>query len=156
VPDVVTLAKGLGGGFPIGAVVAYGEHAATLLGRGQHGTTFGGNPVAAAAGLAVIGVIERDGLLAHAVEIGAQLQAGIAALHHPLVAGTRGAGLLLGVELTQPVAAAVAARALDAGFIVNPVRPSTLRLVPPLILTREQAADFVAFLASVPEPGVAP
>ncbi|WP_407342482.1 acetylornithine transaminase [Pengzhenrongella phosphoraccumulans] len=151
VPDVVTLAKGLGGGFPIGAAIAYGEHAATLLGRGQHGTTFGGNPVAAAAGLATIGVIERDGLLAHATEIGALLQQGIAALHQPLVTGTRGNGLLLAVELAAPVAPQVAALALDAGFIVNAVRPTTLRLVPPLILTREQAADFVAFLGAVPD-----
>jgi len=149
-PDVVTLAKGLGGGFPIGAVIAYGERTASLLGRGQHGSTFGGNPVAAAAGLATIGVIERDGLLAHATEIGGLLRAGIAATGHPLVSGVRGDGLLLAVELNEPVAAVLAARALDAGFIVNAVRPTTLRLVPPLILTREQAADFVAFLAAVP------
>ncbi|RYV49455.1 acetylornithine transaminase [Pengzhenrongella frigida] len=151
VPDVVTLAKGLGGGFPIGAAIAYGERAATLLGRGQHGTTFGGNPVASAAGLATIGVLERDGLLANATAIGAFLQAEIAALHHPLIVGTRGTGLLLAVELAGPVAPAVAARALAAGIIVNPVQPSTLRLVPPLILTREQAAEFVAFLADLPD-----
>jgi len=150
-PDVVTLAKGLGGGFPMGALVAYGEQAAGLLGRGQHGSTFGGNPVAAAAALTTIGVIERDGLLAHATEIGGQLKAQIAATDHPLVSGVRGLGLLLAIELNEPVAAALAARALDAGFIVNPVRPTTLRLAPPLILTREQAADFVAFLADVPD-----
>ena len=150
VPDVVTVAKGLGGGFPIGAVIAYGGRAAGLLGRGQHGTTFGGNPVAAAAALATIGVIERDGLLAHATEIGALLETGIAATDHPLVSGTRGQGLLLAVQLTAPVAGAIAARALDAGFIVNAVRPAVLRLVPPLILARDQVADFVAFLADVP------
>ena len=154
VPDVVTLAKGLGGGFPMGAAIAYGERAATLLGRGQHGTTFGGNPVAAAAGLATIGIVERDGLLAHATELGAFLQSAIAALHQPLVTGTRGSGLLRAVELAAPVAPAVAALALEAGFIVNAVRPTTLRLVPPLILTREQAADFVAFLAAVPDLAV--
>ena len=156
VPDVVTLAKGLGGGFPIGAVVAHGERAATLLGRGEHGTTFGGNPVAAAAALTTIAVIERDGLLAHATEIGGLLRAGITALAHPLVSGVRGAGLLLAVELTEPVAAAVVARALDAGFILNAVRPTTLRLAPPLILTRAQAADFVAFLAGVPRSTLSP
>ena len=153
VPDVVTLAKGLGGGFPIGAVIAYGERAAGLLGRGQHGTTFGGNPVAAAAALATIGVIERDGLLAHAHEIGVLLKDGIEGLNHPLVSGVRGEGLLLAVQLTAPVAGALTARALEAGFIVNAVRPAVLRLVPPLILARDQVADFVAFLADVPASG---
>lgn len=149
-PDVVTLAKGLGGGFPMGAIVAYGEHAATLLGRGQHGTTFGGNPVAAAAGLTTIGVIERDGLLAHARELGGQWTAHISALGHPLIAGVRGEGLLIAIELTAPVAAQVATRALEAGFIVNPCTPTTLRLAPPLILTAEQAGQFTAFLAGLP------
>jgi acetylornithine/N-succinyldiaminopimelate aminotransferase len=148
VPDVVTLAKGLGGGFPVGAVVAYGERAATLLGRGQHGTTFGGNPVAAAAALATIGVIERDGLLRHVVDVGGRLRAGIAAADHPLVTGVRGEGLLIAITLGEPVAAALAARALGAGFIVNPVAPDAIRLAPPLILTSDQAADFVAFLAA--------
>jgi acetylornithine/N-succinyldiaminopimelate aminotransferase len=147
-PDVVTLAKGLGGGFPVGAVVAYGERAATLLGRGQHGTTFGGNPVAAAAALATIGVIERDGLLAHVTEVGRRLREGIAAAGHPLVAEVRGEGLLVAVELRAPESAALAARALAAGFIVNPVTPSALRLAPPLILSADQADDVVAFLAA--------
>jgi acetylornithine/N-succinyldiaminopimelate aminotransferase len=151
-PDVVTLAKGLGGGFPVGAAVAFGERAATLLGRGQHGTTFGGNPVAAAAALATIGVIERDGLLAHVTDLGAWWRAQIEALGHPLVAEVRAEGLLIGIGLTQPVAAQVAADALAAGFIVNPCTPSTLRLAPPYVLTREQAASFTQFLASVPAP----
>ena len=147
-PDVVTLAKGLGGGFPIGAVIAFGERAATLLGRGQHGTTFGGNPVAAAAALATIGVIERDGLLAHVRELGAYLRAGVAATGHPLVREVRGDGLLIAIELTQPAAADLAARALDAGFIINACTPTTLRLAPPLVLTRDQAADFVQHVAT--------
>lgn len=150
VPDVVTLAKGLGGGFPIGAVVAYGHGAAALLGRGQHGTTFGGNPVAAAAALATIGVVERDGLLASVRAVGDHLRTRLAEAGHPLVVGTRGEGLLVGIELAAPVAAVVAARALDAGFIVNPVTPTALRLAPPLILTREQADEFLAFLAALP------
>ncbi len=150
VPDVVTLAKGLGGGFPIGAVVAYGDRAATLLGRGQHGTTFGGNPVAAAAALATIGVIERDGLLAHVREVGSYLREQVGSLGHPLVTAARGEGLLVAIELSAPVAPVVAARALDAGFIVNPVTPTALRLAPPLILTRDQVDDFVAFLAALP------
>lgn len=149
-PDAVTLAKGLGGGFPVGAVVAYGERAATLLGRGQHGTTFGGNPVAAAAALATIGVVERDGLLAHVTDLGAWWRTAIAGLAHPLVAEVRGEGLLIAVQLTAPVAADVAARALGAGFIVNPCTPSTVRLAPPYVLTREQATTFTEFLAALP------
>lgn len=150
VPDVVTVAKGLGGGFPVGALIAFGEHAAACLGRGQHGTTFGGNPVAAAAALATIGVIERDGLLAHVRELGEWWRAALASTGNPLVGTVRGEGLLIAVELTAPVAAVVAARALEAGFIVNPCTPTTLRLAPPYVLTREQAGTFVDFLAGVP------
>lgn len=150
VPDAVTVAKGLGGGFPVGALVAYGERVATLLGRGQHGTTFGGNPVAAAAGLATIGVIERDGLLGHVARLGAAWRERIAGLAHPLVAGVRGEGLLMAVELTAPVAAAVQARALDAGFVVNAPTPTALRLAPPFVLTDEQAGTFTDFLAALP------
>ncbi|VTR78479.1 acetylornithine transaminase [Cellulomonas hominis] len=149
-PDAVTLAKGLGGGFPVGAVVAYGERAATLLGRGQHGTTFGGNPVASAAALATIGVVERDGLLAHVTDLGAWWRSEIAGLGHPLVAEVRGEGLLIGIQLTDAVAAEVAARALAAGFIVNACTPSTIRLAPPYVLTREQAATFTQLLADLP------
>ncbi|WP_263732644.1 acetylornithine transaminase [Cellulomonas sp. SG140] len=150
VPDVVTVAKGLGGGFPVGALIAFGEHAAACLGRGQHGTTFGGNPVAAAAALATMGVVERDGLLAHVRELGEWWRAALASTGNPLVRAVRGEGLLIAVELTAPVAGAVAARALEAGFIVNPCTPTTLRLAPPYVLTREQAGTFVDFLAGVP------
>ena len=150
VPDVVTLAKGLGGGFPMGAAIAFGPHCATLLGRGQHGTTFGGNPVAAAAALTTIGVIERDGLLAQVAAVGEHLRSAVLALEHPLVASVRGTGLLVAIELTADVAPAVATSALAAGFIVNAVSPTALRLAPPLILTREQADDFVAFLDTLP------
>lgn len=149
-PDVVTVAKGLGGGFPVGALIAFGEHAAACLGRGQHGTTFGGNPVAAAAALATMGVIERDGLLAHVRELGEWWRAALASTGNPLVGTVRGEGLLIAVELTAPVAAVVAARALEAGFIVNPCTPTTLRLAPPYVLTREQAGTFVDFLAGMP------
>ena len=145
-PDVVTVAKGLGGGIPIGAVVAFGEGPATLLGPGQHGTTFGGNPVAAAAGLATLHVVHRDGLLANAVTVGRALRDGVTGLGHPLVAGVRGEGLLLAVQLTRPVAARAAAALLDVGFVVNAVTPDALRLAPPLILTAEQAATFVEAL----------
>jgi len=155
VPDAVTVAKGLGGGFPVGALLAYGDTAATLLGRGQHGTTFGGNPVASAAALATIGVIERDGLLAHVAALGARLRERIAALDTPLIEGARGEGLLIGVALSAPVAPALASRALAAGFIVNPVNPTTIRLAPPFVLTDEQAGTFVDFLAELDPAEVA-
>lgn len=149
VPDVVTVAKGLGGGFPVGAAIAFGERAATLLGRGQHGTTFGGNPVAAAAGLATLGVIERDGLLENVRRVGDVLRTEIEAAGNPLVAGVRGRGLLLAVQLTRPVAADVATAALEAGFVVNAVAPDAIRLAPPLILTADQARDVARFFAAV-------
>jgi acetylornithine aminotransferase len=149
VPDVVTLAKGLGGGLPVGAVVALGDRAARLLGPGQHGTTFGGNPVSTAAALATIHVIERDDLLSNVREVGAQLRAGVLATQHPLLAGVQGEGLLLGIRLVRPLAAPAARAALDAGFIVNAVNPGTLRLAPPLLLTGDQAATFVAALPAV-------
>jgi acetylornithine aminotransferase len=149
VPDVMTLAKGLGGGLPVGAVVAYGERAAHLLGRGQHGTTFGGNPVSAAAALATLHVIERDDLVGNVHEVGATLRGGVQGCGHPLVADVRGEGLLLGIALARPVAPEAAVAALDAGFIVNAVNPSTLRLAPPLVLTGDQARSFVAALPGV-------
>lgn len=149
-PDVVTVAKGLGGGFPVGAVIAYGERAATLLNPGQHGTTFGGNPVAAAAALATIAVIERDDLLENVRAVGALLRDGIAACDNPLVGDVRGAGLLLAVQLTRPVAPQVVAHALDQGFIVNAVAPDAIRLAPPLILTPEQARGVVQMFAALP------
>lgn len=149
VPDVVTLAKGLGAGFPVGAVIAYGERAGALLGVGQHGTTFGGNPVASAAALATIHVIERDGILAHVRDLGAWWRDALAAVRHPLLAGARGEGLLLALQLTAPVAPAVAAAALRAGFIVNAVAPDAIRLAPPLVLTRDQAASFTDALPGI-------
>lgn len=143
--DIVTFAKGLGNGFPVGACVATGA-AASLLGPGSHGTTFGGNPVAAAAGLAVLGIIERDGLLARAVEAGDRLAAGILALGHPQVVGVRGRGLLRGVLLADPVAPAVAEAALEAGFVINAPRPHVLRLAPPLVISDTDLDSFVAVL----------
>jgi acetylornithine/N-succinyldiaminopimelate aminotransferase len=148
VPDVIPVAKGLGGGLPIGALIAVGP-AAQLLGPGSHGTTYGGNPIACAAGLAVLYAIERDGLLANVEKVGAVLRDGILATGHPLIAGVRGAGLLLGVELTAEVAPQLADAALAAGFIVNAVRPDTLRLAPPLILTEAQAEEFCQALPAI-------
>jgi acetylornithine/N-succinyldiaminopimelate aminotransferase len=149
VPDVVTTAKGLGGGIPIGAVIGLGERAAGLLGLGQHGTTFGGNPVAAAAALATLHVIERDGLLENARTVGQRLRNGVLAIGSPLVTGVEGEGLLLGIRLAEPVAAAVTTAALDAGFVVNAVAPDVVRLAPPLILTADQADTFLAALPAV-------
>jgi acetylornithine/N-succinyldiaminopimelate aminotransferase len=148
-PDVVTLAKGLGGGFPVGAAIALDERSGTLLGAGQHGTTFGGNPVAAAAGLATLGVLERDGVLEHVRTVGARLADALATAG-PLVREVRSAGFLVAVELVRPAAAEVADLALAAGFIVNPVTSSALRLAPPLITTWEQLGTFVDFLAGLP------
>ncbi|MFF2044874.1 acetylornithine transaminase [Kitasatospora sp. NPDC058170] len=145
-PDVVTLAKALGGGLPIGAVLAFGD-AAELLTPGQHGTTFGGNPVVAAAALAVLDTIESEGLLEHVRKTGERLRHGIEAIGDPLVSHVRGAGLLLGIVLTEPVSARIQAAAQQAGFLVNAAVPDAVRLAPPLVLT-EQEAD--AFLAALP------
>ena len=149
--DVVTLAKGLGGGLPVGAVVGLGEGPGALLGAGQHGTTFGGNPVCAAAALAVLHVVERDGLVGRAASLGARWAADLAAVDDPtgLLAGVRGEGLLLALRLARPEAPAVAAAALDAGFVVNAVAPDAVRLAPPLVLTDEQADSFTAALPGV-------
>ena len=144
-PDLVTLAKGLGSGFPIGVCIGIGQ-AGDLLQPGNHGTTFGGNPVAAIAGLAVLNVIERDGLLAHVREMGERLSSGIAGLGHSMVHGVRGMGLLRGIVLHRAEAAAVADRALNAGWIINAPRPNVLRIAPPLIVSGEQIDGFVKAL----------
>ncbi|GAA4552786.1 acetylornithine transaminase [Amycolatopsis samaneae] len=148
VPDVITLAKGLGGGLPLGAVIGVGA-AGDLLKPGQHGTTFGGNPVCCAAGLAVLRTLAENELLDHVAALGKDIAAGVEALHHPLVAGVRGSGLLLGIALNKPVAAAAQKSAQDAGYLVNAVAPDTVRLAPPLVLTDEQAEGFVAALPAV-------
>nr|WP_281285746.1 acetylornithine transaminase [Aeromicrobium flavum] len=145
-PDLVTLAKGLGGGIPIGALVALGE-AATLLGPGNHGTTFGGNPVATAAGLAVISTIEKDDLLTATRSRGDQLAAGLGA--NARVESVTGRGLLRGIVLSEPRSADVQRAALDAGLIVNAPTPDRLRLAPPLVLTEDEAADAVRTLSAV-------
>jgi acetylornithine aminotransferase len=129
-PDVVTLAKGLGGGLPIGACIGLGA-AGGLLGPGNHGTTFGGNPVACAAALAVLDVIEDEGLLARATALGESLREAVTGEH---VTGVTGAGLMLGVQLDGDYAAEVVTAGQQAGFILNATGPSRLRLVPPLVL----------------------
>ncbi|MEP6696370.1 MAG: acetylornithine transaminase [Pseudonocardiales bacterium] len=144
-PDVVTLAKALGGGLPIGACVAYGPVAAALR-RGDHGSTFGGNPVACAAALAVLDTVAGEGLLERATVLGDRLVAGIGALDHPLLAGTRGVGLWQAVVLTAPVAPAVEAALRQAGFLVNAVAPDALRLAPPLVVDEADLRTFVRAL----------
>ncbi|MCP9956055.1 acetylornithine transaminase [Actinomadura madurae] len=147
-PDVLTLAKGLGGGLPIGACVAFGPNG-DLFAKGDHGSTFGGNPVAAAAALAVLTTIEKDGLLAHAAAVGETLAAELDAIGHPLLAGVRGRGLWRAAVLTGPHAPAVEAAARDAGFLVNALQPDAVRLAPPLILTAEQARSFAGAFPAI-------
>jgi acetylornithine aminotransferase len=147
-PDVMTLAKGLGGGLPLGACLAF-DDAAQLLAPGQHGSTFGGNPVSCAAALAVLDTIEKEGLCERADELGQRLQRGIGALGHPLVDEVRGAGLMLGITLTAPVAAAVETAARGRGFLVNTVAPHVVRLLPPLVLTDTQVDTFLTVLPDV-------
>jgi acetylornithine aminotransferase len=144
-PDVITLAKGLGGGLPLGACLAFGA-AADLLGPGSHGSTFGGNPVSCAAALAVLHTIETEDLLDHVKLVGERLRRGIEALGHPGIAGVRGAGLLLGIVLTEPISKSTVDNLREAGFLTNNVQPDAIRLAPPLILTTEQADAFVAAL----------
>lgn len=145
-PDVVTLAKGLGGGLPIGATVAFGP-AADLLKPGQHGTTFGGNPIACAAGLAVLDTLAADGALDRVKRLGERIRDGVEGLGHPLVSHVRGSGLLLGIVLTEPLAPQAQQAAQDAGLLVNAPAPDVVRLMPPLII---DDADVDAFLRALP------
>ncbi len=148
-PDVMPLAKGLGSGVPVGAVVA-GPKAAHIFGPGNHGTTFGGNPLAMRAGVETIRIMEEDGLLANAATVGAHLKAGLAAaLHAELASGAvkeiRGQGLMLGIDLAKPCGALVQ-RAVDAGLLISVTAESVVRLVPPLILSADEADEIVAKL----------
>ncbi|MDQ1305734.1 MAG: acetylornithine/N-succinyldiaminopimelate aminotransferase [Actinomycetota bacterium] len=144
-PDIVTLAKGLGGGLPVGATIAFGD-AAGLLGPGSHGSTFGGNPVSCAAALAVLDTIESDCLLARATQLGDRLQRELATL--PGVDSVRGRGLLLGVVLTPGLpAAAVEVAARQQGLLVNAVAREVIRLAPPLVLTDDEADRAIQGLA---------
>ncbi|KUO11395.1 acetylornithine transaminase [Streptomyces sp. DSM 15324] len=147
-PDVVTLAKGLGGGLPLGATVAFGR-AAELLRPGHHGTTFGGNPVACAAGLAVLDTIENEGLLENVKRQSEKLRGGIESLGHPLIDYVRGAGLLLGIVLSEPLAPQVQQAAQEAGFLVNAPAPDVVRLMPPLNLGDDAVEAFLGALPGI-------
>lgn len=147
-PDIVTLAKGLGGGLPIGACLAIGP-AADLMAPGMHGSTFGGNPVCTAAALAVLRVLDDEGLIERADVLGKALAHGVEALEHPLVGYVRGRGLLRGIVLTAPHGKAVETAAREAGFLVNAAAPDVIRLAPPLIITEAQIGDLVAALPQI-------
>ncbi|WP_110182330.1 acetylornithine transaminase [Nocardioides solisilvae] len=152
VPDVVTLAKGLGGGLPIGATLATGA-AADLFAPGNHGTTFGGNPVACAAALAVLDTLAGSGLLDQVRRVGKRLADELAAPDE--VVEVRGAGLMLAAELAGDHAPAVVAAAREAGFLLNATGPSTLRFVPPLVLTEEQVAELAGAWPELVRAGAA-
>ncbi len=147
-PDVMTLAKGLGGGLPIGACVGFGEAGSALV-AGDHGSTFGGNPIACAAALAVLDTIEKDDILKNVKAVGETLAGGIGAIDHPLLAGVRGSGLWLAAVLTEDKAPQVVVAARQAGFLVNAVQPDAVRLAPPLILTQDEATGFVEALPAI-------
>ncbi|WP_395311245.1 acetylornithine transaminase [Mycobacterium sp. AMU20-3851] len=151
-PDIVTLAKGLGGGLPIGACLAVGA-TGDLLTPGLHGSTFGGNPVCTAAAVAVLKTLAADDLVARTGVLGKTLSHGIEELQHPLVERVRGKGLLLGVVLTAEKAKAVEAAARDAGFLINAAAADVIRLAPPLIITEAQIDDFLTALPAVLDKG---
>ena len=162
VPDAFTLAKGLGGGVPIGALVCVGPAVSRLLTAGQHGTTFGGNPLATAAGLAVLQTVEDEGLLGHVRAAGEAVAALLEDL--PEVAAVRGHGLWIGVDLADPagpapaggLAPAVVAAGLEAGWILNATGPSTLRLAPPLTVPVAELERFAAALPGLVAAALTP
>nr|WP_281364365.1 acetylornithine transaminase [Microcella alkalica] len=147
VPDAIALAKGIGGGIPIGALVTIGA-ASELFSLGQHGSTFGGNPLATGVASAVLDEIERSDLVRNAARRGEQLREGILALASPLVTEVRGRGLLLGVGLDRPVASAVVAAAMDRGLIVNAANESSIRLAPPLIIGDGEIEHFLTIFSA--------
>lgn len=150
VPDAIAVAKGIGGGVPIGALVTFGA-ASDLFTTGQHGSTFGGNPLATAAANAVLTEIEEAGLVENAARRGQQLRDAIAAIGSPLVTETRGLGLLIGVGLSSPVASAVAAKALELGLIINAPNDESIRLAPPLIIGDDEIAEFITIFTKALE-----
>ena len=148
-PDAITVAKGIGGGFPIGALITFGA-ASELFYPGTHGSTFGGNALGTAVAGAVLGEIERAGLVANAAERGDQLRAAILGIDSALIGSVRGRGLLLGIALTHPVAKAVVAAAQEHGLVINAPNDETIRLVPALTIGDVELDEFVElFTASV-------
>ncbi|OAN33358.1 acetylornithine transaminase [Mycolicibacterium iranicum] len=147
-PDIVTLAKGLGGGLPIGACLAIGD-TADLLTPGLHGSTFGGNPVCTAAALAVLKVLADDQLIERADVLGKTIAHGVEALGHSLVSHVRGRGLLRGIVLTAEAAKPAETAAREAGFLVNAAAPDVIRLAPPLVITEAEVESFLAALPTI-------
>lgn len=154
-PDVLTLAKGLGGGLPIGACIAF-DGAADLMEPGLHGSTFGGNPLACAAALAVLDTVATEDLAARAAQLGKRIAGEVEGLGHPLVSYVRGAGLLLGIVLTDRRAPDVETAARAHGFLVNAAAPDVVRLVPPLVLTDEQVDAFLHALPRILDAATKP
>lgn len=150
VPDAIAVAKGIAGGVPIGALITFGD-ASTLLQAGHHGSTFGGNPLAAAAANAVLGEIERAGLIDNAVLRGDQLRSFLSGLGSPLIAEVRGRGLLVGVGLSRPVAAELATKALELGLIINAPNESSIRIAPPLVVGDLELAEFFPLFTAAVE-----
>jgi acetylornithine/N-succinyldiaminopimelate aminotransferase len=148
VPDIVTLAKGLGGGLPIGACIAIGSSADALR-KGDHGSTFGGNPISCSAALAVIDTIEKEDLLTHVSTLGAAWSQELRAAGGEDVRAVRGRGLWLAMALDEGLSPHVEAAAREAGFIVNAVAPDAIRLAPPLVLTDDEAGSFAAALPGI-------
>ncbi|MDP3951785.1 acetylornithine transaminase [Microbacterium sp.] len=146
-PDAITLAKGIGGGFPIGALVTFGA-ASSLFTPGSHGSTFGGNPLGTAVANAVLGEIERAGLVENAAARGVQLRTVIEGIGSPLVSGVRGRGLLIGVSLTAPVAGKVVEAAQERGLIVNAANPETVRIAPALTIGDIEIEEFQTLFAT--------
>ena len=149
VPDVVTLAKGLGAGFPVGACVALNAEAASVLKPGMHGSTFAGNPLAGASVLAMINTVEEEGLLSNVQNVGEIWKREILELEHPLISEVRGRGLLLGIGLRNPLAKPLADELFKAGFIVNAPDTFTIRLAPPLIINPSQTRMFTQALPEI-------
>lgn len=148
VPDVISSAKGLGGGMPIGASIALGE-TADLFEPGDHATTYGGNPVTSAAALAVLDEIENEKILENVKIVGQHFKDQVKALNHPAIVEVRGEGLLIAVELREPVAAEAHKIAMTKGFLINAVTPTALRIAPPLVITAEELDTFVAALPEI-------
>ncbi|WP_067607600.1 acetylornithine transaminase [Nocardiopsis listeri] len=147
-PDVLTLAKGLGGGLPIGATIGFGRFGDAFH-KGDHGSTFGGNPVACAAALAVIDTIEEENLLEHVQVMGGVFAEHLEGIDHPLLAGQRGSGLWRALALTGPHAAHVQEQAAVRGFLINAVAPDTIRIAPPLVITPEEIGVFIEALPTI-------
>lgn len=150
IPDMVTFAKGVAGGFPMGGMIAFGSKLSALYKPGLHGSTFAGNPLGAAAGLETLTVIEEDKLMNNVAERSAQLREAISAGSNTLFTGVRGSGLLLAITLSHPCAHAAMQWALEHGLIINAVAPDALRLAPPLIVSKSDIEEAISVLNSIP------